>query len=69
MKITGAVAYSDGTHSIQQAGLMSRALLYAKGFDGLIMAFPEDDSIAADSKMNEGGSQYIPRYERNSKPC
>jgi dihydroorotase len=54
MKITGAVAYSDGTHSIQQAGLMSRALLYAKGFDGLIMAFPEDDSIAADSKMNEG---------------
>jgi dihydroorotase len=54
MKITGAVAYSDGTHSIQQAGLMSRALLYAKGFGGLIMAFPEDDSIAADSKMNEG---------------
>jgi dihydroorotase len=33
---------------------MSRALLYAKGFGGLIMAFPEDDSIAADSKMNEG---------------
>lgn len=54
MKITGAVAYSDGTHSIQQAGLMSRALLYAKGFGGLIMAFPEDDSIVADSKMNEG---------------
>ncbi len=54
MKVTGAVAYSDGTHSIQQAGLMSRALLYAKGFGGLIMAFPEDDSIAADNKMNEG---------------
>ncbi len=54
MKITGAVAYSDGTRSIQQAGLMSRALLYAKGFGGLVMAFPEDDSIAADNKMNEG---------------
>ncbi|MGM1430042.1 dihydroorotase [Sphingobacterium lactis] len=54
MKITGAVAFSDGTHSIQQAGLMGRALLYGKGFGGLIMTFPEDDSIAGGNKMNEG---------------
>src|SRR5690606_1371754 len=54
MKVTGAVAYSDGTRSIRQAGLMPRALPNAKSFGGLIMAFPEDDSSAADNKMNEG---------------
>src|SRR5690606_38305830 len=31
MKQTGAVAFSDGNRSVQQAGLMSRALLYARG--------------------------------------
>ncbi len=54
MKINGAVAFSDGNRSVQQAGLMGRALLYAKGFQGLIMTFPQDESIAADNKMNEG---------------
>lgn len=54
MKLAGAVAFSDGDRSIQQAGLMSRALLYAKGFDGLIMAFAQDESIAGGNKMNEG---------------
>lgn len=54
MKMTGAIAFSDGDRSIQQAGLMGRALLYAKGFNGLIMSFAEDQSIAAGSKMNEG---------------
>lgn len=54
MQSVGAIAFSDGNHSVQQAGLMGRALLYAKGFDGLIIAFAEDDSIAADNQMNEG---------------
>mgnify|MGYP003574968667 CR=1 FL=1 len=54
MKINGAVAFSDGNRSVQQAGLMGRALLYAKGFQGLIMTFPQDESIAAGNKMNEG---------------
>ncbi len=35
MKQTGAVAFSDGNRSVQQAGLMSRALLYAKGIPNL----------------------------------
>ncbi|MGH2622936.1 MAG: dihydroorotase, partial [Sphingobacterium sp.] len=39
MKMTGAIAFSDGDRSIQQAGLMGRALLYAKGFNGLIISF------------------------------
>src|SRR5690606_5718085 len=54
MQQTGAVAFSDGNHSVQQAGLMGRALLYAKGFNGLIMSHPEDDSIAGGNQMNEG---------------
>jgi dihydroorotase len=54
MKRNGAIAFSDGDHSLQQAGLMGRALLYAKGFGGLIISFAEDDSVAGGSQMNEG---------------
>jgi len=54
MKLNGAIAFSDGNKSVQEAGLMSRALLYAKGFEGLVFSFPQDHSISADSKMNEG---------------
>ena len=54
MKLAGAIAFSDGDKPVQQAGLMSRALLYSKGFDGLILSYPEDASVAAGAKMNEG---------------
>ena len=54
MKLAGAIAFSDGDRPVQQAGLMGRALLYSKGFGGLIIASPEDLSVAAGGKMNEG---------------
>lgn len=54
MKINGAIAFSDGNRSLQQAGLMGRALLYAKGFDGLIISFAQDESMAGGNQMNEG---------------
>ncbi|WP_207425631.1 dihydroorotase [Pedobacter sp. SYSU D00535] len=54
MRLAGAVAFSDGTRPVTDSGLMSRALMYAKGFDGLIFSFPEDVSIAGKGKMNEG---------------
>ncbi|HMR18805.1 MAG TPA: dihydroorotase [Sphingobacterium sp.] len=54
MKSNGAIAFSDGDHSVQQAGLMGRALLYTKGFNGLIISFAQDESIAGGSQMNEG---------------
>lgn len=54
MKQNGAIAFSDGNRSMQQAGLMSRALLYARGFGGLIIAHAEDASMAGGNKMNEG---------------
>jgi len=54
MRMAGAVAFSDGTRPVSDSGLMSRALMYAKGFDGLIFSYPEDKSIAGKGKMNEG---------------
>lgn len=54
MYIHGAVAFSDGDHSIQQAGLMSRALLYTHGFDAKVISYAMDDSIAGEKIMNEG---------------
>ena len=54
MQINGAIAFCDGNRSVQQAGLMGRALLYSKGFDGLIISFAEDESVAGGNQMNEG---------------
>lgn len=54
MNQSGAIAFSDGNRTIQHSSLMSRALLYSKGFDGLIFAFAEDFSISGNTKMNEG---------------
>jgi len=54
MKLSGAIAFGDGNRPVQQAGLMSRALLYCKGFEGVILSYPEDASVAGGAKMNEG---------------
>lgn len=50
----GAVAFSDGDKSIQNNGLMLRALLYTKPFDGLIINHPHDRDIAAGGIVHEG---------------
>lgn len=54
MKDSGAIAFSDGNKPVSNAGLMSRALLYTKSFNGLIFSYAEDQDIAAKGKMNEG---------------
>lgn len=54
MKIAGAVAFSDDKRPISSPNLMSRALLYAKNFDGLILSFPSDPSIAQHGQIHEG---------------
>lgn len=60
MKLSGAIAFSDGNRAVQQAGLMSRALLYSKGFGGLVLSFAQDDSLSAGCLMNEGSvSTYL----------
>ncbi len=54
MQQSGAIAFTDGQKSVSNAGLMSRALLYTKSFNGLILSHPEDQDIAGKAKMNEG---------------
>jgi len=51
---SGALAFTDGNHPVQDAGLMERALLYAQNFNGLIFSYPEDSSIAGKAKVHEG---------------
>ncbi|MDP9077175.1 MAG: dihydroorotase [Bacteroidota bacterium] len=54
MFLSGAKAFTDGNRPVQDAGLMERALLYAQGFDALILSYPEDTAIAGKAKVNEG---------------
>ena len=54
MHHAGAVAFSDGKRPIQSSGLMKRALLYVKSFDGVVFNQPQDESLAAKGQMHEG---------------
>lgn len=54
MRAAGAVAFSDGSHSIQHAGLLLRALLYVKSFQGLVMNQPLEATIAGSGQLHEG---------------
>lgn len=54
MKASGAIAFSDGTNSVQSAGLLLKALQYVKTFDGTLIQIPDDKSINAHGLMNEG---------------
>src|ERR1700744_2956961 len=54
MYLSAAKAFTDGNRPVQDAGLMERALLYAQGFDALILSYPEDTAIAGKAKVNEG---------------
>lgn len=51
---SGAKAFTDGNRPVQDAGLMERALLYAQGFNALILSYPEDIAIAGKAKVHEG---------------
>src|SRR5688572_1152113 len=50
---SGAVAFTDDKKSVENAGLMLRALMYAKNFGGLIISFAHEASIATNGKVNE----------------
>ena len=54
MRLSGALAFTDGYKPIQHAGLMVKALQYVKAFDGLLIEIPEDQSIAPHGLMHEG---------------
>ncbi len=50
----GAVAFTDGAHSIQNSKVMRRVLTYARDFDALVMHYAEDRNLASSGVMNEG---------------
>lgn len=54
MQNSGAIAFSDYNAPIENANLTKVALLYAQNFNGLILSFPQDNSIARDGLANEG---------------
>lgn len=54
MHLSGAVAFSDDKKPVANSGLLMRALLYAKNFNGLVITHCDEKSISQDGKMNEG---------------
>ena len=50
----GAVAFTDGRHSVRNAKVMRNALTYARDFDALIVHHVEDAELARGGVMNEG---------------
>lgn len=55
MSRSGAIAFSDGIKSLQNSGLLMRALEYVKMSDhGLIVNIPFDSNLAPAGQINEG---------------
>ena len=54
MFASGAVAFSDGTESVQSPGLLLKALQYVLPIEACIIQVPEDKSVSGHGLMNEG---------------
>ena len=54
MKNAGAVAFGDYTKSLDNANLLKIALQYVQDFDGLVIAFAQDEKIKGNGVANEG---------------
>jgi len=53
MQNSGAIAFGDYNKPINNANLLKIGLQYAQNFDGLILSFPQDNSIATSGLVNE----------------
>ena len=54
MKLAGAIAYGDHKKAINDSSLLKIALEYSKGFGGIVISYPNDDSLSSKGVMNEG---------------
>ncbi len=54
MQQSGAIAFGDYNKPISNDNLLKIALLYAQNFDGLVLSFPKNKSIAGEGVANEG---------------
>lgn len=54
MQQSGAIAFGDYKKPIANDNLMKISLLYAQNFDGLVLSFPKNNSIAGEGIANEG---------------
>ncbi|WP_281635905.1 dihydroorotase [Flavobacterium marginilacus] len=54
MKNSGAVAFGDYAKSLDNANLLKIALQYVQDFDGLVIAFAQDEKIKGNGVANEG---------------
>jgi len=54
MHNAGAVVFTDNKKSIENPSLLTRAMLYTKSFNGLIMEFPNEKNIFNNGQINEG---------------
>ncbi|MEL6255483.1 MAG: dihydroorotase [Bacteroidota bacterium] len=54
MHHAGALAFTDGSHPVQDSGLLLRAMQYTRSFSGLIIDCPMDMSLNGSGQMHEG---------------
>ena len=54
MKNAGAIAFGDYNRSLDNANLLKIALQYAQDFNGLVIAFSQDEKIKGNGVANEG---------------
>jgi len=50
----GTHAFTNGDFPIEDAGLLKRAMLYTRAFDGLLMLHPQYADLKENGEMNEG---------------
>lgn len=54
MHNSGAVAFTDDTHAVENPNLVKLGLLYTRDFSGIVMSFPHEPNICGKGVMNEG---------------
>lgn len=54
MHASGAVAFSDGLHPVQNSQLLLKALQYVKAFAGIVIQVPDENNLSRTGLVNEG---------------